>query len=76
MMSCLEPDKVDEMWPPEIAVVRASEDLYAKAYSIEAPQIDLRYVVQAATTLGLVIERLCSKRVSVIVVDDEHDIGW
>ncbi len=76
MMSCLEPDRVDEMWPPEIAALRASEELYVKAYSIEAPQIDLRYVIQAVTTLGLVIERLCSKGVTTVAVVDARDIGW
>ncbi len=69
MMNCLEPDKVDEMWPPEIAVCRASEELYVKAFSIEAPQIDLRYVVQAAETLRLVVERLYRKA-------EKIDIGW
>ena len=73
MMSCLEPDRMDEVWPPEIAVVRASEELYAKAYSIEAPQIDLRYVEQAAVTLGLVLERLYRKEATMAVC---RDIGW
>ncbi len=74
MTNCLEPDKMDEMWPPEIAVCRASEELYAKAYSIEAPQIDLRYVMQAAETLRLVVERLRWKVVTSMTID--HDIGW
>ncbi len=74
MTNCLEPDKIDEMWPPEIAVVRASEELYVKAFSIEAPQIDLRYVVQAAETLRLVVEQLRWKAITSMTID--HDIGW
>ena len=57
-MSCLEPDKVDELWPPEIAACRASVELYVKAFTIEAPQIDLRYVKQAYENLSLVMDKL------------------
>jgi hypothetical protein len=57
-MTCLEPDKVDELWPPEIATCRASEDLYVKAFSIEAPQIDLRYVKQALENLEIIMDKL------------------
>ncbi len=57
-MNCLEPDKIDELWPPEIATCRASEDLYVKAFSIEAPQIDLRYVEQAFKNIGVVLDKL------------------
>ncbi len=57
-MSCIEPDKIDELWPPEIATCRASEDLYVKAFSIEAPQIDLKYVQQAYENLGVVLDKL------------------
>ncbi len=57
-MNCLEPDKIDELWPPEIATCRASEDLYVKAFSIEAPQIDLKYVKQAFENLGIVLDKL------------------
>ncbi len=58
-MSCFEPDKVDELWPPEIAACRASEDLFVKAFSIEAPQIDLKYVEQAYGNLVMVMDKLC-----------------
>ncbi len=74
MMTCLEPDKIDEMWPPEIAALRASEDVYVKAYSITAPEIDLRYVIQAAETLRRVIEKLCRKEI--VTVAEQLDIGW
>ncbi len=74
-MNCLEPDRVDEMWPPEIAALRASEELYVKAYSIEAPQIDLRYVAQAAENLRLVMERLRWKAIATMVALRD-DIGW
>ncbi len=57
-MNCLEPDKVDELWPPEIATCRASEDLWVKAFSIEAPQIDLKYVKQAYENLSIVMDKL------------------
>ncbi len=57
-MNCFEPDKVDELWPPEIATCRASEDLYVKAFSIEAPQIDMRYVKQAHENLTIVMDKL------------------
>ncbi len=57
-MSCIEPDKIDELWPPEIAACRASEDLYVKAFSIEAPQIDIEYVKRAHENLGAVIDKL------------------
>ena len=59
--TCLEPDKIDECWPPEVAACHATEDLYVKAYSIEASQIDIRYVVRAAHNLKLVLERLAVK---------------
>ncbi len=58
MTNCLEPDKIDELWPPEIATWSASQDLYVKAFSIESSKIDLRYVRRAAETLELVIEKL------------------
>ncbi len=74
MMTCLEPDKVDELWPPEIAVCRASEDLYAKAYSIAYPQIDIRYVKQAANNLKLVIEKL--SWLEEVKGTKPKDIGW
>ena len=57
-MNCMEPDKIDELWPPEIATCRASEELYVKAFSIESAQIDLRYVRQAAENLQMVMEKL------------------
>ncbi len=79
MMNCVEPDKIDEMWPPEVAVWRASEDLYVKAYSIGASQIDPRYVVHARETLRLVLERLHRKEKEltlVAVTDENRDIGW
>ena len=57
-MSCLEPDKIDELWPPEIAACRASADLYVKAFSIEAPKIDLQYVRQAYENLEIVMDKL------------------
>ncbi len=57
-MNCIEPDKIDELWPPEIATCRASEDLYVKAFSIEAPQIDLEYVKQAYENVGAVLDKL------------------
>ncbi len=57
-MNCLEPDKIDEPWPPEVAADRASEEVYVKAYSIEAAQINLRYVKHAYDTLGIVLDRL------------------
>ncbi len=64
-MTCLEPDKIDELWPPEVATLMASEDLYVKAYSVAYPQIDVRYVKQAADNLRLVLEKL-----------SPQDIGW
>ncbi len=57
-MNCIEPDKVDELWPPEIATCRASEDLYVKAFSIESPQIDLKYVKRAYENLEVVMDKL------------------
>lgn len=57
-MSCLEPDKIDELWPPEIAAYYASEELFVKAFSIEAPQIDLKYVRGAIDNLLVVQEKI------------------
>ncbi len=59
MTTCFEPDKIDELWPPEIATCRASEELYVKAFSIESGAIDVRYVKQAAENLRLVMDKLC-----------------
>ncbi len=55
---CFEPDKLDELWPPEIAAYRASEDLFLKAFSIESAQIDLKYVRQAIENLKIIIDKL------------------
>ena len=57
-MSCIEPDKIDELCPPEVATWRASEDLYVKAFSLEATQIDMRYLKRAAENIGFVMDKL------------------
>jgi hypothetical protein len=57
-VSCLEPDKIDELWPPEVATCHASEELYVKAFSIEAAQIDMKYVRRAHENLSIVMDKL------------------
>ncbi len=57
-MTCIEPDKIDEMWPPEIGTLRESERLFVKAFSITSAQIHVKYVKQAAENLRLVLEKL------------------